>query len=100
MARKLHPIVSPSSPRRSRGWSRRGWYVALFVYACSFGLYGYLPLSKAVTPMRVPYGGTDHAAHWGSAILMAFDGFDIYRKPVSELCARDPLSDPEALIPR
>jgi len=29
---------------------------------------------------------TDHFSHWGSAILFSKKGFDIYRKPSSELC--------------
>jgi hypothetical protein len=62
--------------------------LVLFVYLGSFVIFGAYPTFRVHNLSRVvAEQATDHASHWGSAILLATHGFDIYRVPSSELCA-------------
>lgn len=46
------------------------------------------PLVRSPWPFRTSGGqGTDLASHWGSALLLAFEGPALYRVPSGELCA-------------
>ncbi len=64
------------------------------MYACSLCFYAYFPIFRITNPRHAPNEFSDHTAHWGSAILMAFHGFDVYRRPVSAFCEWDHADDP------
>jgi hypothetical protein len=64
------------------------------IYGVSLVLFCLSPFLRSDKEARVPGELTDHMAHWGTAILAWYDGFDIYRHPIRELCAPPPDNAP------
>jgi hypothetical protein len=72
----------------------------LLVYGVSLALFALSPLFRTQESARIPKGLTDHVAHWGTAILAWYDGFDIYRKPLQQLCMTpDPVPEDWVGVP-
>jgi hypothetical protein len=69
------PIIPPA-------WRRQ----IVLAWIGSFVIFAAFPIFRLTGPERTLPCCTDHSAHWGSAILMAFDGMDVYRRPIQELC--------------
>jgi hypothetical protein len=67
---------------------------AALLYLCSFLIFATFPTVHATNARHVPGDVTDHMAHWGSAILLAFRGLDVYRQPMRDLCTQRPEEDP------
>ncbi len=57
-------------------------------YIGSFLIFSAFPVFRLDRESRTLPCCTDHSAHWGASILMAFNGLDIYRRPVKELCTK------------